>query len=105
MPPCQVPRRDGTVAVATAVCLIGILAVIALSLDGGLLLDKRPSSPGNRRCGRAAAASELYRTVFTNSGLDNGPLPNKSGPAAGEIAAALPGRWRRPTDLKTGRTA
>jgi hypothetical protein len=87
MPLVKSPYRDGTVAVATAVCLIGILAVIALSLDGGLLLDKRRQAQATADAAALAAASELYRTAFTNGGLDNGPLPNKTGPAAGDIAA------------------
>lgn len=87
MPLVKSPHRDGTIAVATAVCLIGILAVLALSLDGGQLLDRRRQAQSAADAAALAAASELYRTVYTNGGLDDGPLPDKTGPAAGDIAA------------------
>ena len=79
-------RRNGTVVVAVGVCLIGMLAVIALSLDGGLLVDKRRKEQAAADAAALAAASELFKTIFTNGGLDLGPLPNKTGPAAGAIA-------------------
>jgi hypothetical protein len=78
-------QRNGTVVVAVAVCLVAILGVIALSLDGGLLLDKRRQSQAAADAAALAAASELFRTYFTNGALDNGPLPGKTGPAAGDI--------------------
>src|SRR6188768_282385 len=79
-------RRNGTVVVAVGACLIGMLAITALSLDGGLLLDKRRKQQAAADAAALAAASELFKTIFTNGGLDAGPLPNKTGPAAGKIA-------------------
>jgi hypothetical protein len=78
-------RRRGTVVVAVGVCLVGMLGVIALSLDGGLLLDKRRQAQAAADAAALAGGSELFRTIFTNGGLDNGPLPTKTGPAAGTI--------------------
>jgi hypothetical protein len=78
-------RRSGTVVVAVGVCLVAMLGVIALSLDGGLQLDKRRQAQAASDAAALAAASELFRTIFTNDGLDNGPILNKTGPAAGSI--------------------
>jgi putative Flp pilus-assembly TadE/G-like protein len=80
-------RRRGTVVVAVGVCLVAMLGVIALSLDGGLLLDKRRQAQAAADAAALAGGSELFRTIFTNGGLDNGPLPTKTGPAAGTIRA------------------
>jgi len=82
----HVQRRKGTVVVAVGISLVGMLAVLALSLDGGLLLDKRRQAQGAADAAALAAASELFKAYFTNGALDNGPLPGKTGPAAGDIA-------------------
>jgi hypothetical protein len=79
-------QRKGTVVVPVAVCMTGLLAIIALALDGGLFLDKRRQTQAAADAAALAAASELYATCFTNGGLDEGPLPSKNGPAAGQIA-------------------
>ena len=62
-----------------------MLGVLALSLDGGLLLDIRRKSQAAADAAALAAASGILRTYFTNGALDNGPLPGKTGPAAGDI--------------------
>jgi hypothetical protein len=80
-------RRDGNVVVAVAVCLTGLLAVIALALDGGMFLDKRRQTQAASDAAALAAASELFASTFTNGGYDDGPLPGKTGPAAGSIRA------------------
>jgi len=77
-------RRAGTVVIAVMVCLIALLSIIALSLDGGLVLDKRRQAQCAADSAALAGASELYRTWFTNKGLDEGPKRG-TGPAAGEI--------------------
>src|SRR4029453_4371753 len=80
-------RRKGTVVVAVSVCLVVILSVVALTLDGGLLVDKRRQTQAAADAAALAAASELFASVFTNRGLDNGPItPNPKAPAAGTIA-------------------
>ena len=78
-------QRGGTVVVAVCVSLVAMLGVIALSLDGGMLLDNRRKTQAAADAAALAAGSELYRTLFSNGGLDNGPLPGKTGPAAGKI--------------------
>jgi Putative Flp pilus-assembly TadE/G-like len=85
MHPINTHRRDGTVVIAVCVSLVAMLGVIALSLDGGLLLDNRRKTQAAADAAALGAASELYRTLFSNGGLDNGPLPGKTGPAAGTI--------------------
>ena len=79
-------QRKGTVVVAVAVSLIGMLAVLALSLDGGLLLDKRRKCQAAVDAAALAGASELYKYWWVTRGLDNGPVGNTQGPAAGKIA-------------------
>jgi hypothetical protein len=79
-------RRAGTVVIAVMVCLIALLSVIALSLDGGLVLDKRRQVQAAADAAALAGASELYASWFSNKGLDEGPKRG-TGPAAGEIAA------------------
>ena len=80
-------KRKGTVVVAVAVSLVAILGVVALSLDGGLLVDKRRQTQSAADAAALAAASELFASVFTNGGLDNGPIvANPQAPAAGTIA-------------------
>ena len=63
-------QRKGAVAVVVAVSLIGILGVIALSLDGGILLDKRRQVQAVADAAAYAGASELFKTTFTNHGYD-----------------------------------
>src|SRR5687768_12949042 len=80
-------ERRGTVTVAVGICLVAMLGVIALSLDGGLLLDKRRQAQAASDAAALAAASELFRWHFSHAGLDNGPIPTKTGvgPEAGKI--------------------
>ena len=63
-------RRKATVAVVAAVCIIGLLSVVALSLDGGLLLDKRRKAQAAADAAALAAGCELFKTWFTKQGLD-----------------------------------
>jgi hypothetical protein len=64
-------RREGTVVVAVAVSLIGLLAFLALSLDGGMVLEKRRTVQGVSDSAALAAASELYaRAVTEPQGVD-----------------------------------
>src|SRR5262245_52385660 len=83
-------RRKGNVVVITAVCLVSLLSIVALALDGGVLLDQRRQVQATADAAALAAASELFASTFTNGGLDNGPIiPNPSappGPPAGSIA-------------------
>ena len=59
-------RRNGTVVVAVAVCLVGILAVLALSLDGAFCSNKRRQAQAAADAAALAGASELYKSWFAN---------------------------------------
>src|SRR5262245_2073983 len=63
-------RREGTVVVAVAVSLVAILGVVALSLDGGLALDKRRQIQVTADAAAYAGATELFKATFTTGGLD-----------------------------------
>jgi hypothetical protein len=58
------------VAVLTAVCMIGLLAVLALSLDGGALLEERRHAQATADAAALSAAGELYLNYWAHSGAD-----------------------------------
>ena len=63
-------RREGTVIIAVSVSLVAILGFVALSLDGGLLLDKRRQVQAAADAAALAAGCELYYTWRTQTGRD-----------------------------------
>jgi hypothetical protein len=67
------PRRPGNVVAVTAVCLVGILSVTALALDGGLLMEKRRGVQTAADSAALAAAADLYWNWFTNFGKTDTP--------------------------------
>src|SRR5438067_10818457 len=67
-------RRDGTVVIVVLLCLIVMLSVAALSLDGGLMMDKRREIQATADAAALAAASELYVNWFTSHGLETPDL-------------------------------
>lgn len=72
-------RRDGTVVVVAAVSLIAVLSVVALSLDGGIMLDQRRQEQAAADAAAIAAADDLFYNWWANTiliptnapGLDN----------------------------------
>lgn len=66
----QQQKRRAAVAVLVAVCLIAILGVVAIALDGGLMLDNRRRVQAATDAAALAAATELYSAWSTNMGLD-----------------------------------
>ncbi len=64
------PRRRGNVIVMCAVSLVMILAVTALSVDGGMLLDKRRTLQATTDAAALAAAGELYVNYPQAQGVD-----------------------------------
>jgi hypothetical protein len=58
------------VAAQVAVCLTAVLGILALTLDGGLLLAERRHAQATADAAALAAASDLYNNWFTNSGAD-----------------------------------
>jgi len=63
-------RRPGAVVVMVAVCLTLLMAILAISLDGGSLLAERRHAQATADAAALAAASDLYEKYWTNSGLD-----------------------------------
>src|SRR4051794_11005698 len=76
-------QREGTVVVIAAVSMIAVLSFVALSLDGGMLLDKRRSAQASADAAAYAAACELYINWFNKGGLDD------SGSTAKNLALAV----------------
>jgi hypothetical protein len=60
-------RRDGTVTVVVAVTLVALLSFAALSLDGGMMLDKRRQAQSASDAAALAAANDLYANWWTTS--------------------------------------
>jgi Flp pilus assembly protein TadG len=81
-------RRDGTVVVVTAVCLVGMLAVVALSLDGGMLLDKRRQAQSAADAAAIAAACDMYQNWWQYHGTSD---PTGSAAASARAVAKANG--------------
>jgi hypothetical protein len=62
--------RGGIVAPLVAVCLVVLLSVVALALDGGLLFDERRHAQAGADAAALAAADDLYLNYQTYNGLD-----------------------------------
>ena len=66
----QKQTRRGTVAVMTAVCLVLVLTVVAIAIDGGLLLDNARRVQAVADTAAFSAAEDLYLNARANKGLD-----------------------------------
>src|SRR5207249_2591740 len=66
------PARRGTVIVLVAVCLTALLGVVALAVEGGLLMDNRRRAQAAADAAALAAAGELYQHYRVNQGRDDG---------------------------------
>jgi Flp pilus assembly protein TadG len=73
-------RRWGNVVVMVAICLVVIMGVLAISLDGGNQLDQRRQAQATADAAALAGASDLYANYWANSGTD---------PAGSAAASAL----------------
>src|SRR5438876_713686 len=63
-------KRRGIITVLIAVCLVSSLGVVAIALDGGLLLDNKRCVQAAADAAALAAAEDLYANWSTNKGLD-----------------------------------
>jgi Flp pilus assembly protein TadG len=63
------PRR-GAVAVLVAICLVALLSIVAIALDGGVLMDQRRRAQATADAAALAAAIDLYQNYPTNGGVD-----------------------------------
>ena len=70
-----------------AVCLMAIVAVVALAIDGGVLFDKRRSVQAAADAAALAAATDLWDNFAANQGLD----PKGTGKACALSTAAANG--------------
>src|SRR5262249_52682294 len=68
--------RRGAIAVKVAICLPVLLGVTALSLDGGMIYDKRRHSQAAADAAALAAAGVLFTTYTNSTTLDDGKDPN-----------------------------
>jgi len=63
-------RRPGKVVVMVAVSLVMLMGFVALSLDGGLLLDQRRKTQSTSDAAALAAAGQLYYNYTFDLGFD-----------------------------------
>jgi hypothetical protein len=63
------PRR-GAVLLVVGVCLMALLGVAAIALDGGILLTERRHAQATADAAAMAAATDLYKHFWTNYGDD-----------------------------------
>ena len=63
-------RRRGNVVVAAAVSLVTLLACVSLSVDGGMLQDKRRHVQAASDAAAMAAAGDLYYNWAIEKGAD-----------------------------------
>src|SRR5258708_37591782 len=63
-------KGRGTGALLVAVCITAIMSVVAVVLDGGMLLDKRRRVQASADAAALAAAADLYSNYQSNKGLD-----------------------------------
>src|SRR5205823_12207614 len=76
-------RRKGALVVYAAVCMTALVGLCALTIDIGFKHDRLRHQQGAADASALAAAGDLYKRWFTNSGTD--PL-NQAKDAARAIA-------------------
>ncbi len=62
--------RRGFVVVFVAVCMVALFSVIALAVDGGMLMTERRHAYATADAAAMAAAADLYDNFWTYSGKD-----------------------------------
>jgi Flp pilus assembly protein TadG len=63
-------RRSGKVVIFVALCLTGMVGVVALAVDGGVLLDGHQQLQAAADAAALAAATDLFANYVTNQGAD-----------------------------------
>src|SRR5437879_4674822 len=64
--------RRGWVTAMVAVGLIGVISILALAVDGGVILAERQHAQAVADAAALAAAIDLYNNYSKNKGLDTG---------------------------------
>src|SRR5688572_11655439 len=72
------PRRKGVVAVFVAVALTGLLGIVAISIDGGMLYMQLRKTRSTADAAAMAAACELFRNYPSEAGLDPRSVARKA---------------------------
>lgn len=80
-------RRKGAVVLLVAVSLTALMSMVAIAVDGGLLLDRHRQVQSAADMAALAAANSLFSNYVTNEGLD----PNGTAAAEAKAAAAANG--------------
>src|SRR3954462_9544018 len=63
-------RRRGISLVLVVVSLVALLGVLALSLEGGLLLSERRTAQATADAAAESAAADMYYNHYVNFGTD-----------------------------------
>ena len=71
--------RRGAVTIFVAFAMIGILGVVAIAVDGGMLLDKRRHAQASADAVALSAADILYKNYRTYEGLDSNSAAKEQG--------------------------
>src|SRR5262249_54935628 len=80
-------KRLGSVTVIVAVCLIGMLCFVALSIHRGLFMDRKQQVRSAADAAAMAAVEAVFLNWIYNKGLD----PNGTAAAAATASAAAKG--------------
>ncbi|MCY2987992.1 MAG: pilus assembly protein TadG-related protein [Planctomycetota bacterium] len=70
--------KRGIVAVLIGLSLVMIVGVVAIAIDGGLLLDQKRQLQAAADAAALAAATDLYGRYQANGGVDPDPYPAKT---------------------------
>lgn len=80
-------RRSGKVVVFVALCLTGMVGVVALAVDGGVLLDDQQQLQAAADAAALAAATDLFTNYLAHQGAD----PSRTAAQSAQTTAAANG--------------
>ena len=93
----QAPARRGAVTPLVALCLVGVVGVVAIAVDGGVLLAERRHAQSVADAAAMAAASDLCQNWTANQGSD----PQGTAKASAVSTAQANGYATSTTDITT----
>ena len=82
------PARRGAVTVWMLVCLIVLIGMLAIGMDGGRMLEKRRHAQATADGAALAAAASLFQIDLTQNGMATGKKKDAAQSAALSLAAA-----------------